>query len=80
LIRELQSLGLNIELIGSKAPVASDETDKKPRPLPQEKISEAPSEKASEEKEDTELTEIYTGHKDSEADIYQEENNDTEGK
>ncbi len=85
LVRELQSLGLDIELIGNKAVREEDSRPNTPKPLPTSKI-EVAIEKTNnkpavdeEVKEDAALTEILTGHADKPEDMYQEEEKDKEG-
>jgi len=86
LVRELQSLGLNIELTGVRKGNEEREESpvEKPRPLPPKPVedkkppstNEKDSRETEEAKEDAEVTEIYTGQKDTEADLYQEKAQD----
>ena len=82
LVRELQSLGLNIDLIGNKPQVFPEDKEFKPKPLPQAKIVAEPVAPAPDQEtaEDAELTEIYSGQKDTEADLYhKDDDNEKKG-
>ena len=82
LVRELQSLGLNIDLIGNKPQVFPEDKEFKPKPLPLAKIVAEPVAPAPDQEtaEDAELTEIYSGQKDTEADLYhKDDDNEKKG-
>ena len=66
LLRELQSLGLSVEMIDSRANAVIPQVVEKVTEKPKERPAEAiPDEKAKEEKEDKKLTEIFAGQEEN---------------